>query len=667
VEDPADPSRPEHQRLRPGLDGVRGFAVAVVVAYHLGYLQGGFLGVDVFFVLSGYLITGLAIGEVRTTGGLSLRGFWGRRWRRLMPASFVMVTVVVTTAVVTGWPRDQLDELAGGSFSTLTWWNNWYQLGGASYWAAGESLFRHAWSLSIEEQFYVLWPVVLVAAIAVAHRLGRPVVATVGAVAAVGAVASGAWQVILADRLPDGDLSRVYVGTDTRAVAPLLGCALACVVAAAGDRGVRLRRVLGWVGAAVLVVMCVTAEVASPDLYRQGRLLLATAAAGLLVLSAGVAEHGDRDPVARAVTTSPARYLGRRSYGIYLWSWPLQVLLVFWWPGTDRWLVAAVVVAGSLALAELSHRWLEDPLRHRAGWAARPVIRRPAWTVLIVAGFGAVAAAAVLAVPPPEHQQVDTATSASEALRTEVTAPAGVDTGDGVVDVMLTGDSTSWTVGYYLPRPERWPEGIGAIDSRALIGCGLLAVEGWQYPQPAGSDVFVEPGDGACEQQAEAERLGLAAGPDAVLLFPGAWEWTEAKDPAANGGEGRVVEAQSDEMADVLAGVLADRIDAANEAGARFVMVAWSCPGPGAADVRSDDDFIAWINGVLVDAVDDAVARGGDAEMLWPTDEVCVDADPAGDATAAKDQAMGGEVHVIDVAGGEWIWNAWLGPALTDR
>jgi hypothetical protein len=486
------------------------------------------------------------------------------------------------------------------------------------------------------------------------------VAAYVGVTAALGAAASGIWQVVLANRVADDDLSRVYVGTDTRAVAPLLGCALACAVV--GRTGTRFRRVAGWVGAAALVVGCITAEVASPELYRQGRLLAATAAAGLLVLAAGIAEPTDRDPVARVITARLPRYLGQRSYGIYLWSWPIQVLVLFRWPTIDRPVLALVTVTASLLLAEASFRWLENPLRHRNGWAVRPRIRRPAWGALAAAAYGTVAVAVVLAQPPPAHQRVDTAESAAEALRTQVTAPEGVEVGDGVLDVMLTGDSTAWTVGYYLPPPKQWPDGIGTIDSRALIGCGLLAVEGWQYRQDGPGGVFVSPGDGACDRQRDAERLGLAARPDVVMLFPGAWEWTDAKDP-----EGRVVAAQSDEMAEVLAEVLAGRIDAANDAGARFVMVEWSCPGPEAAGVRREPAFVTWINGVLRDAVDAAKDRGGEAELLAPNDQVCVGGDPLGEATAAKDAAMAGEVHVVDVAGGTWIWNEWLGPALTAR
>ena len=188
--------------VRPGLDGIRGFAVVAVMAYHLGHLSGGFLGVDVFFVLSGYLITGLALRELDRRSTMSLTGFWGRRWRRLMPAVLVMVAAVVAACLALGWPRDQLHGLGLDALSTLTWWSNWRQAGGASYWASVENPFRHAWSLSIEEQFYLVWPVVLVATAWVARRLRRSTAAAVGLVAGLAALASGGWQLALS-LLPD--------------------------------------------------------------------------------------------------------------------------------------------------------------------------------------------------------------------------------------------------------------------------------------------------------------------------------------------------------------------------------------------------------------------------------------------------------------------------------
>ena len=617
-----------------------------------------------FLVLSGYLITGLALGEIGESGHLSLRAFWGRRVRRLVPALLVVVLVVTAVALAVGWPRDQLHALGWDGVATLTWWANWRQVQGPSYWDSGENLFRHAWSLSIEEQFYVVWPLVLVAAAAVARRLRRSVVPLVGAIALAGATASAAWHLVLAHRLADADLSRVYVGTDARALAPLLGCALACLMTrpraaalAAGIGG----RVLGAVGAVVLLVLFVQAEVASPALYRNGVLIGASLASAAVVARSGAVAAGDRSVLGWAVTARPTRYLGSRSYAIYLWSWPIQVLLRFQWPDLSKAVVAAATVALSLGLAEASFRLLEDPIRRRTGWAERARFRRPAWGAIGVSAIAVLAVAFALAVPPPVHERVDTAEAAQEALRPVETAPSSTTSAPPgepqPLRVMITGDSVAWTVGYYKPTP--LPDGIASIDSRAIIGCGLLAAEGWGYPQGGPDGPIVRPGAGACDKAPEAEAIGLSGRPDVVLTFPGSWEWSKAEAP-----DGRMVDAQSPEMAGILTDRLVAKAKAANDAGARFVVVPFSCPGAEAAGVRKDPAYLTWINDLLADIVAEVEAAGGDAALLEPTDAVCVDGDPLGEPTEAKRVATADEVHVASWEGGSWIWNQWLAPSL---
>jgi peptidoglycan/LPS O-acetylase OafA/YrhL len=661
-----DADRHRRWAHRPGLDGLRGLAVVAVVAYHLGYLDGGFLGVDVFLVLSGYLITGLALGEIGESGHLSLRAFWGRRIRRLVPALLLVVLVVTLVAIAIGWPRDQLGALGWDGVATLTWWANWRQVQGPSYWASGENLFRHAWSLSIEEQFYLVWPVVLVGAAWLARRTRRSIVPIVGVVALAGAGLSAAWHLVLAHRLDAADLSRVYVGTDARAVAPLLGCALACLLAGRRATGVAagpVGRVVGAVGGLVLLVLFVGAEVASPALYRNGVLIVASLASVAVVARSSALPPGDRSVLGWSVTAGATRYLGSRSYAIYLWSWPIQVLISFQWPELSKVAVAAATVALSLALAELSFRFLEDPIRRRTGWARRERVRRPAWAGAAVSAVAVLAAAFVLAAPPPLHQQVDSAEAASEALRPAETAPtttvAAAPGEPEPLRVLVTGDSVAWTVGYYKPDP--FPEGIGAIESRAIIGCGILSAEAWGYPQGGNDGPFTRPGSGACTNGPAADALGLAAGPDVVLTFPGSWEWSRTEAP-----DGSVVPGQSPEMAEVLSERLLARIRAANEVGARFVIGEYACPGDRAAGVRKDPEFIRWINGVLRQVVDDANAAGGDAQLLEVTEVMCIDADPAGEPTDAKRIATNDEIHVDSFEGGTWMWNEWIAPGLLE-
>jgi hypothetical protein len=277
----------------------------------------------------------------------------------------------------------------------------------------------------------------------------------------------------------------------------------------------------------------------------------------------------------------------------------------------------------------------------------------------------------------PVHEQVDTAQAASDALRpveappSTTSPPADDPTDDGTavagveerapLRVMLTGDSVAWTIGYYAPRGDDLPEGIAAVDSRAIIGCGLLSSEGWEY-RSEGSDGVFRRAPEACRDQPEAEAIGLSAEPDVVMMLPGAWEWGEVRSP-----DGEVLGARSPELADVLSDRLMDRIAAAHEVGAHVVLVEWVCPGDEAEDERSDPAFIAWINQLMADVAD----RGRDdlgaaVSVLGPNVDVCEGGDALGRPTPAKDDAMANEVHVQTPEGGRWVWDTWLGPELIE-
>lgn len=306
----------------PGVDGVRALAVGAVVAYHAGagWLPGGFLGVDVFLVISGYLITSLLLAERRATGSIDLVRFWMRRARRLLPAVVVMIAVVLAAMAILH--PDEVGRLRGAVGASLAYVTNWYQvLAEQSYFAefARPSVFQHLWSLAVEEQFYLLWPPILAACIATVGR--RRLVA--GVVAGIVASTVLAWVLFT----PGGDPSRIYYGTDTRLGGLLVGVCLAFAwpverLAGAARRGAGALLDAAGVGAlAVLAALLLTMGEFESRLYRGGFLLVALVTAVVLAV---VAHPSSR--LGRVFSAPLLVWIGVRSYGIYLWHWPVLML-----------------------------------------------------------------------------------------------------------------------------------------------------------------------------------------------------------------------------------------------------------------------------------------------------------------------------------------------------
>src|SRR4051794_26784816 len=323
--------REPDQRRWSGLDGLRALAVAAVVTFHFApsVLPGGFLGVDVFFVLSGYLITRMIAAEYLRFGGLRIGHFYLRRARRLLPALAVVLTAALTASAF--W-RDPLTTVRAATAAALGYLSNWWlSFAHHSYFvsAGRPSMLQHLWSLAVEEQFYLLWPVITVAVLTLAPRRHRAV--TLAGVAGLLGLASALEMALLAvaENAPVAtDASRLYYGTDTHSMGLLLGAAFGAFVAGRGPEpgevGPRARRHL-WltdtVAAAALIAFAVisfTVSEADPRLYRGGFLLVAvlgTAAA------AAVARRGSR--LGRMLDVPPLRWLSARSYAIYLWHWPV--------------------------------------------------------------------------------------------------------------------------------------------------------------------------------------------------------------------------------------------------------------------------------------------------------------------------------------------------------
>jgi peptidoglycan/LPS O-acetylase OafA/YrhL len=357
------------ERYMPGLDGLRAIAVLGVILFHLGFgwAEGGLLGVGVFFTLSGYLITDILLtqfaGERRR-----LRSFWAARARRLLPGLFLMLIVVMAWVTTIG--PHQPSDFRDAAGSAVGYFNNWWLiLHHVSYFErfAPPSPLNHLWSLSVEEQFYIFWPFLLLLGVRFVPELKnttgvRPRLAGVTLFLA---LCSGILMAVLYS--PSLDPSRVYYGTDTRALELLFGAALAMVWPSHRLRAniaPRARWIIDGAGLAGLLVIglmfCTVGEF-TPFLYRGGFALLAI---GSALAVAALAHPASR--LGPIVGCRPMRWIGQRSYGIYLWTLPIVVLTSPQGAHGPSVLRGALQVAAIMGIAELSWRYVEDPIRHGA-------------------------------------------------------------------------------------------------------------------------------------------------------------------------------------------------------------------------------------------------------------------------------------------------------------
>jgi peptidoglycan/LPS O-acetylase OafA/YrhL len=347
----------------PGIDGLRAVAVAAVFLYHAdtSSLPGGFFGVDVFFVISGYLITSLLLAEFELSGRVALGRFWANRARRLLPALFVLLAVCLALGATI--ERGKLVGLRGDALASIFYVANWrFIFEHESYFAqfGRPGLLRHLWSLAVEEQFYLIWPPLFLLGVRLRRRRALP-----GLVAA---AAIGSTALMWALYVPGADTSRIFYGTDTRAAPLLVGVLLAFVwkpSAMPAWNGERARRVLDAVSLLALgALIYVFAAVHDYDekVYRGGFLVLALLAA---VLLATIVHPHSR--LGRQLGRGLPRWIGERSYGIYLWHWPI---LVFTRPGIDVHLSTPVLIpaqaAATVLVAALSYRYVELPIRSGA-------------------------------------------------------------------------------------------------------------------------------------------------------------------------------------------------------------------------------------------------------------------------------------------------------------
>ena len=429
------PSRLPHRRA---LDGVRGAAVVAVLLFHGGKLKGGYLGVDLFFVLSGYLITSLLLAEARSDGTVNLLGFWARRARRLLPALFLVLAFVGLYALVIADPTE-LRRIRGDAFTTLAYVANWrFVFGHFDYFAlfSSPSPLNHTWSLAIEEQFYVVWPLVFAVVLWWGHRAGRRrdassdtiarviFVVSLLLAAAFAAFALGSWRWYQ-------DATRIYYGTDTRAPAILLGAALGALLALRGPARSRRARIMVEISAVVGVGVLAVAwsRLAGVNLYRGG--LLACGVAGVAVVAA--AAHPQPGLLARVLSFGPLVGLGLISYGVYLWHWPIYLWLDAGRVGVAGWPLLAVRIAVTFTIAIASYVLVEQPIRRGA---FTPTTLR--W----LTPLAAVALIAVTLISTAGYQKPFSA--ASEGLNNPAAAARRARTHPGAQRLMVAGNSVAY-------------------------------------------------------------------------------------------------------------------------------------------------------------------------------------------------------------------------------
>lgn len=552
----AEPTIGTVDRLH-GLDGIRGLAVVAVVVFHLwpSVAPAGFIGVSVFFTLSGFVITRGLLAEHDRTGTIALRSFWARRVRRLWPAASATLAAVVVVWSVTGWATRSVGRDVVASFLQIA---NWRYLASGDAYGSGVSPVEHFWSLAIEEQLYVVVPVIVWLL-----RRRRDVLVAVLCLLIAGSV--------LATAAAAGDSAAVYYSTFTRSAELLVGALLAVVAirlpARATGRGPCWAAGLGGVLALGLLVWVSVAASLSTDMFYEGGLALLSVVSAVALMGAIWSPA-----LVRILAVRPLRWLGAVSYGIYLVHWPLHVGFA----NTDvpasvqPWLVLGL----TLLVAPVSYRWFEEPIRRYR--APRRVLRPLAATLSVLALGGGLA----VAHAPAKAREIDFAAALSQ-LRTserlsaaalpsrvlvgEVAAPATsvapaalIGTPENPLRVGFFGDSTGMMLG--VGSAKLADPGVRYAGSSADLGCPLGRTGEFRGDARLGNDptsMSVSPLP-QCDWANWVIAAQNAGGFDIGVVLIGNWDiagrrvpelgdrWTTVGDPEYDAWLGREMAAASD-------------------------------------------------------------------------------------------------------------------------
>ncbi len=552
-----------HKRLAylPALDGVRAFAVVAVMMYHggLSITKGGFMGVDAFFVLSGFLITSLLVSEWRETLRIKLSAFWARRARRLLPALLLMLVFVAFFASVIV-PKGTYGGLRLDSLATLLYVSNWhFVLVHALYVngvpTANSSPLIHTWSLAVEEQFYLIWPLVVLLVL----RLTKSLRSLFG-LCCVAAVGSAVEMDILFHQ--SVSTNRLFLGTDTRAQCLFIGCALAVGLvlltqrshsegrlqpgelwSPAGNGGRMLCGLGGLIGAAAAIAVWVGTNDTSGFPYQGGFFLIGLATAGVILSAIGA----PRSPVPRFLSLAPVRYIGRISYGLYIWHWPLFIWLNESRVGTTGYTLFIVRALVTLAVSMASYHLVEQPIRRGTflrQWRAFVAVPSAVGVVLIAmvaATVGTTGAASSSSGPIPDC--IGATGCASTTTTSSVPSAAGPP-----VRVLLFGDSIALTLGVGLANPTLQSKYNYLLSDDGILGCGVVMgpeveLMGARYATPpACNGSAFQNGTKLSLQPWPFQWLNAMAvtHPNVVVLLAGRWEvvdreyqgqWTNILNP----------------------------------------------------------------------------------------------------------------------------------------